>query len=434
MQTTHVYSTETPNPQPALDALRGGQRIVLHGEFVGAYVIPEAAEGSEVVFNDAVIDGKDEWPKGPLGMHNGGTGYAEGYLFTVRASNCKVWGTGTVRNSRGSGWRLNAERGSTIEGLNADTARWQLFRVDAGRGHTIRNIVATKGGLFNPSDRPADVENWCNAGTIKDGVDCLFENIEIGEMWGEGFSSTGDGITLRNFQIHNCFSAGMYLNRSGQTLIENLLIWHDGKDFLRGGSQPNGLIFGLEKADKQQHRPPTHDVTVRNAVVINMGPGLSFRAQTDYEGYENIVVENSTFYESREKGKVPVAIFFNPKLYYRNVIIRHNLFVQTLGKRTNVKAIPVNLDTNAWVTSTAQSPLPKAQPVFTGELRDYVAPAGAQWWDKSINRQRWQAEVEVPDPVDPLLDQDDLRVWLTEGEGWAQRLAEWLTKGRELVG
>lgn len=422
MQTTHI----TPNDdlQARFDALRGGQRLVLRGEFSGAYSVPESAEGSEIVFDDAVIDGKDEWPKGELVTSNGGKGYADRALFVQRASNCRVWGHGTVRNSRGSGWRLNAEQGSEIAGLDVDNCRWQLWRVD-GKAHRVRNFTAKRGGMFNPTDRSAKVSNWCNAGTLKDAIDCLAENILTAESYGEGLGVTGTGNRLRNIQIHNCMSAALYLNNSGPVDIDGLLMTHDGLTHLRGGGPAGGLTFGAEDADKQEHRPGTHGATIRRAVAIGCGPGLAFRSQRAGATFTDILIEQSTFYESREaKGKQPVAAWFTPDATYTNVMIRHSLFTQTIGKRSNLKQTPVDLNSNAWATVAGMAPpnLP-----YSGELRDYVSGAGgATWWETAINAERWAGdggvEPEEPDAVDPLIDQAELRALIAELEGWLGRL------------
>lgn len=417
MQTTYV--TPDVDLQRSLDALRGGQRLVVKGEFVGAFTVPESAQGSEIVFDDAVIDGHDEWPRGPLNTHNGGKGYADGSLFVNKANNCRVWGHGIVRNSRGSGWRLNAEHGSEISGLDVTNVRWQLFRVD-GKDHKIRNIVASNGGMFNPTDRSAKVSNWPNGGTIKDGVNCLAENIRVMHTYGEGLGNTGVGNTLRNIQIHNCMSAALYLNNSGPATIENVLMTHDGKTHTRAGGPGGGLTFGLESADKQDERPNTHGIRVRNVVAIGCAPGLAYRAQRDNAGFTDIIVEQGTFYESREAaGKVPVAVWFTPDASYNGVLIRHSLFVQTVGKRTNAKQLPVNLDTNAWQTVAGMAP-PRLP--YSGQLADYIGASGASWWETAISPERWQEEVEEPDPVDPLIDQEELRGLIAELEGWLGRL------------
>lgn len=430
MQTTHI----TPNDdlQARFDALRGGQRLVLRGEFSGAYSVPESAEGSEIVFDEAVIDGHDEWPKGPLDMHNGGLGYAEGALFVQRASKCRVWGHGVIRNSRGSGWRLNAAQGSEISGLDVDNCRWQLFRVD-GKENTIRNIVASNGGMFNPTDRSAKVSNWPNGGTIKDGINCLAENIRVMHTYGEGLGNTGAGNTLRNIQIHNCMSAALYLNNSGPVDIDGLLMTHDGLTHLRGGGPAGGLTFGAEDADKQEHRPGTYGATIRRAVAIGCGPGLAFRSQRAGATFTDILIEQSTFYESREaKGKVPVAVWLTPDATYNNIMIRHSLFEQTVGKRSNLKQTPVDLNSNAWamVASMAPPRLP-----YTGDLRDYIGAAGAQWWETGIKAERWETDggggVE---PVDPMIDQAELRAWLKEAADLPAQIEAWLARGRALVG
>lgn len=431
MQTTRL----TPNDdlQARFDALSGGQRLVLRGEFSGAYSVPESAEGAEIVFDDAVIDGHDEWPKGELVTSNGGKGYADRALFVQRASNCRVWGHGTVRNSRGSGWRLNAEQGSEIAGLDVDNCRWQLFRVD-GKGHKVRNIVATNGGQFNPTDRSASVENWPNGAAIKDAVDCLAENIRIERHYGEGLGVTGSGNRLRNIQIHNCMSAALYLNNSGPVEIDGLLMTHDGLTHLRGGGPAGGLTFGLEDADKQSDRPDTHGAVIRRAVAIGCGPGLAFRAQRKGASFTDILIEDSTFYESREaKGKVPVAVWFTPDAKYTNVVIRHSLFAQTVGKRSNLKQplVDLNYPTNTWDMVAAMAP-PKLP--YTGDLRDYIGAAGAQWWDTTIKPERWTDDTDEPDPVDPLIDQDELRAWLKEAADLPAQIEAWLAKGRALVG
>lgn len=421
MQTIHI--TPDVDLQPKLDALRGGQRLVLHGDFFGEFSVPESAEGSEIVFDDAVIDGKDVWPKGPLNTHNGGAGYADGSLFVVKPSNCRVWGHGTIRNSRGSGWRLNAAQGSEIAGLDVDNCRWQLFRVD-GKGHTIRNIVAKRGGQFNPTDRSAKVSNWCNAGTIKDAVDCLAENILVAESYCEGLGVTGSGNKLRNIQIHNCMSAALYLNNSGPVDVDGLLMTHDGQSHLRGGGPAGGLTFGAEDADNQDHRPDTHGARIRNAVAIGCGPGVAFRSQRAGASFSDILIEQSTFYESREaKGKIPVAVWFTPDAKYDAVVIRHSLFAQTVGKRTNLKQPPVDLNTNAWQTVASMAP-PRLP--YSGELRDYLGTAGAQWWDTAIKPERWAEDVEEPEPEEPptvpVIDVALLRALVAEGAGWLERL------------
>lgn len=429
MQTDYI--TPDIDLQRSLDELRGGHRLVLKGEFAGSFTVPATAEGSEIVFDDAIIDGSDEWPKGPLVTTHGGAGFAEGSLFVVRASNCRVWGHGTVRNSRGSGWRLNAVQGSEIAGLDVDNCRWQLFRVD-GKAHQVRNIVATNGGMFNPTDRSAKLSNWPNGGTIKDGINCLAENIRVTHTYGEGLGNTGEGNTLRNIQIHNCMSAAVYLNNSGPATIENVLMTHDGLTHLRGGGPSGGLTFGLESADKQDDRPDTHGVRVRRAVAIGCGPGLAFRAQREGAAFTDIIIEDSTFYESREAaGKAPVAIWFTPDAAYNGVLIRHSLFTQTLGKRTNLKQHPVDINSNAWMTIAGMAP-PKLP--YSGNLLDYIGESGATWWETAIKPERWTDDTNEPDPVDPLIDQDELRAWLKEAADLPAQIEAWLAKGRALVG
>lgn len=437
MQTTHLSSTGAETDavvlQNAFNALRGGQRLVLRGEFVGAFSNPETAEGAEIVFDGATINGHDEWPRGALNTHNGGSGYTDGSLFVNKASNCRVWGEGDIVGSRGSGVRLNAEQGSTIEGLTIDRCRWQLLRVD-GKAHKVRNIHAMNGGMFNPTDRSAEVSNWCNAVTLKDAIDCVAENMFVGYSYCEGLGITGSGNKLRNIQIHNCMSAALYLNNSGPVQIDGLLMTHDGLTHLRGGGPAGGLTFGLESADKQSDRPDTHGAVIRNVVAIGCGPGLAFRSQRKGASFSNILIENGTFYESREaKGKTPVAAWFTPDAAYNGVEIQHTLFQQTIGKRTNLKKPPVDLlGTNEWVTVAAMSP-PRLP--YSGQLKDYlVQPVGAQWWDTNFEPDPWQEEVETPDPVNPTVDLVALRAWLKEAADLPAQIEAWLAKGRVLVG
>jgi hypothetical protein len=389
--------------QAALNTLRGGERLtILPGRYVGAFVVPSTATGERgaeteiVALDGVVVDGEDRYPKGELDMSRGGIGYTDGYLYLVKASHIKHTGMIKIINSVGSGLRINAEQNVRFDGAYIQSIRWQPWRVDSGKAHTIRNVTALDGGLFNPTDRSAQVSNWPNCGAGKDTIDCVFEYLVFGRHYGEAFGISGDGNILRNFEVFNCMSAGVYLNRCGKTVIQNGLIRHDGLTHTRGGSASNGVVLGNEEADKQSHRPPTHDIDIGGVVTVGMGPGLSFRSQTG-EGFTNVNIHDCTFYESREKGKKSSAVYFNTGIPYTGVRIENNLFVQTAGTLHNGKSAPVDLTKNTVIADAKLSPLPSAKLPYTGKLTDYIAPnVGAEDWTVPA--------VVEPDPVDPEPD------------------------------
>ncbi len=393
--------------QAAFDTLRGGERLtILPGRYVGDFVVPATATGTRgaeteiIALDGVVVDGEDRYPRGELDMSRGGIGYSDGYLYLIKASHIKHGGMVKILNSTSSGLRINADQNVRFDGAYVQSIRWQPWRVDAGKGHVIRNITALDGGIFNPTDRSAKVSNWPNCGAGKDTIDCVYEFLTFGRHYGEAFGCSGNGNILRNFEVFNCMSAGVYLNRCGTTVVQNGLIRHDGLTHTRGGSASNGIVLGNEKADKQSHRPATHDIENIGVVTVGMGPGLSFRSQTG-EGFTSVNIHDCTFYESREKGKKSVGVYFNTGIPYQDVRVENNLFVQTAGTLHSGKVAPVDLSKNTVITDAKQSPLPNAKPVYTGKLTDYIAPnVGAKDWTTTVV----EPEPVEPEPVEPAPD------------------------------
>lgn len=413
MNTKHVYSDQ--NLQTILNSAMAGDRIVVHGEQVGQITIPVTAKGIEFAMDNFYLDGRDAYPFGPLDHHNGGIGYAEKYLFTCLADNVKIFGKGDVVNSRGSGVRINAQN-NQVDGLTINNCRAQLMRID-GKNHVVENIIAQFGCQFNTSDRSGSEDNWFGAVALKDGENCFLRNFRISNNHGEGLNITGFNNEIENFEIFDCYSSALYFNRCGQTKAKNILLYYTGDPrYLRGGSNPGLLTFGLEAAPKQQNRPATKGIEIDTIVCVNGGPNVSFRAQKENEGYENITIKNGTFYESRETGKSSHAVWLNPKVYYKGVSFIDCEFVQTEGAKTNSpKTLDLEKD-NFWITTKKESQMayPFAKQIFTGNLENYTSndAMGASWWDKTITQTPY---ADTPPEENPIIKTlESLSVYLEE--------------------
>ncbi len=358
---------------------------------------------------------------GPTGLER-----VDKALVLIAASNVE-W-TVDVGRSRGRGIQIGDGKkrvgGSTVSGATLAGIRAAPIDIRGADGVIIFGNTTRDTGNYNTTVRDTTAYNVSGCIKTLDSTGVLIEDNDIEQHYGNVLSPSRltVGITVRRNRIRDCAGSLIYSHFAQDVTIEENILWyspdwtriHDGivinneEEFTAEGSRPGqirilrNLIMG-----------------VRNGIAVWANEGAD--VVTDGIEVEGNIVINA----------VEWALLVRDARKVRGMRVLRNVL-----SATNERLIDVRGGDGASIYF-ADNGYSREVPAFARHAGDWAAPTVAEL--RAINVEEVSAFAArlgkpAPEPVDPLIDQDELRAWLKETETMPAQLEAWLARGRALVG
>lgn len=367
-----VVLTGTASNRIVVEATNPGNKPILDGR---APLDRQDANQKGVAYNSGLPNGKtykqnlNSWSKtyqfvainpALLKFSNSGTKYSK--HFTIK--NLKILHSkGRSLNfeapapSYGSIENISANnfhsKDVEFDGVEFDWSRLQAISMkNVGDARFKNCIFAHSASFFQTPNRckcyqckscsdqyPLQSHNACvSFGGTKD---VLVEDCELYEAWGEGiiFSSNSvqsDGIIVRRFVGYDCVKSPLYIHACTNATVEQSLIYRskenqvypsdswqwNGKD--NPAFKTNGISIQSSEGDKTWSIS-THDVMIRNNIVVNCTFGIRVGGSLNTEQIKNVKILGNTVINPDSNcltllGRDP-----------RNFEVKNNLFYKTNG-------------------------------------------------------------------------------------------------------
>ncbi len=184
-----------------------------------------------------------------------------------------------------------------------------------------------------------------------------FHDNVVAFSMGEGINigrGSQNGLVEGNI-VNSCNHVGIYINRSGDTILRRNLVFHNYNEINLGADPepPAGIIVGDEVTDKMAGYPFSYGQIIYDNIVINNDPLFDVRNNTKADGYNSQLVDAYIGYNTfiaGDKTTNAVRITQNSQgRGHKNTIFEGNIIV---GKGTanlfSGSSSGITFRNNAW--------------------------------------------------------------------------------------
>lgn len=335
--------------QHGVNQLRPGQTLYIRaGTYAEQVVVPPSASGRPEHRTricgypgeaKPVIDGQYRWPEGTSWWEdnpniakdgdrayfipNGETVYETtwGLLFEVQASYIDIENL-VVERARGHGlgsWREPVEH-VTYRGMEVRHIRDSAFLFMNSDYTLAEDSLFWDACNFAPFERSAGDLNWgALVGMAPNSDHMTFRRCTFRECWGEGVYVSKNNGVVENCSISDTWRPALYLEKTGNAVIRNNVIYATGK-------APYPPMDGIDLAIESAWSPYTGNDCSGNQIYNNFIAGCRYNIvfwgenPTAPEQMDDNKVFNNTFVNGRE-GCVFIDTFGDPtgNEFYNNI-------------------------------------------------------------------------------------------------------------------